>query len=311
LSFAVNRSSKLFIAAALLAAGYGVASLLGSPSVPYLSQASRSEAREEFGAQLTPQADDVRRVVRPDFGVRLLPNAEAVSRLPAVEDSSRRGRMEISPSTGPTNQAVATFAHEVNKPVESIKPADNAPSSPSTEHSLATDSLRSGPRATLKDVAPRPLRTDDEAELLTTQPSRRARDRLAENSAQQINVAAPARAVDANVVTSNYLATGAPPITLSGPAADFAPQHPMSPQSFSATLKPSTNPPRPELTGVLRVHTVVDGDSLPKLAARYLRDAKRSSEIFTLNRDVLKSPDLLPIGIELKIPASQASVRGG
>ncbi len=56
-----------------------------------------------------------------------------------------------------------------------------------------------------------------------------------------------------------------------------------------------------------RTHVVVDGDSLERLASRYLSDPKRSREIYELNRDVLTAPDLLPIGAELKIPDRVAS----
>jgi hypothetical protein len=52
---------------------------------------------------------------------------------------------------------------------------------------------------------------------------------------------------------------------------------------------------------------VVDGDSLPKLAGRYLKDPDRAWEIYRLNRDVLRSPDLLPIGIVLKLPTREIS----
>ncbi len=51
-----------------------------------------------------------------------------------------------------------------------------------------------------------------------------------------------------------------------------------------------------------RTHRVVDGDTLSKLAADYLGSAERYLEIFAANRDVLKRPDLLPIGMTLKIP---------
>ena len=50
------------------------------------------------------------------------------------------------------------------------------------------------------------------------------------------------------------------------------------------------------------MHIVVDGDSLAKLAGRYLDDPKRSVEIYELNRELLANPDLLPIGTALKIP---------
>jgi nucleoid-associated protein YgaU len=51
------------------------------------------------------------------------------------------------------------------------------------------------------------------------------------------------------------------------------------------------------------VHRVVDGDTLPSLAQRYLGDAARAGEILEANRDVLSNPELLPIGAALKIPA--------
>lgn len=54
------------------------------------------------------------------------------------------------------------------------------------------------------------------------------------------------------------------------------------------------------------LHKIVDGDTLGDLAARYLGSAARAVEIFAANRDVLADPELLPIGVELKIPA-----RGG
>jgi nucleoid-associated protein YgaU len=52
-----------------------------------------------------------------------------------------------------------------------------------------------------------------------------------------------------------------------------------------------------------RIHVVHRGDSLDRLAKRYLGDEARALEIFDLNRDVLENPHLLPIGAELRIPA--------
>jgi nucleoid-associated protein YgaU len=49
-------------------------------------------------------------------------------------------------------------------------------------------------------------------------------------------------------------------------------------------------------------HLVVDGDTLAALAERYLGSADRARDIFNANRDVLSDPDLLPIGVELKLP---------
>jgi nucleoid-associated protein YgaU len=54
---------------------------------------------------------------------------------------------------------------------------------------------------------------------------------------------------------------------------------------------------------VTRTHVVVDGDTLTGLAARYLGSSDRYREIFAANRQILPTPDLLPIGATLKIPS--------
>jgi nucleoid-associated protein YgaU len=51
-----------------------------------------------------------------------------------------------------------------------------------------------------------------------------------------------------------------------------------------------------------RTHKIVDGDTLAQLAERYLGDAGRYLEIYQANRDLLPSPEVLPIGVELRIP---------
>ncbi len=59
-----------------------------------------------------------------------------------------------------------------------------------------------------------------------------------------------------------------------------------------------------------QTHKIADGDTLPELARTYLGDVHRASEIFQANRDVLTSPEILPIGAELKIPAERAVEKG-
>ena len=51
-----------------------------------------------------------------------------------------------------------------------------------------------------------------------------------------------------------------------------------------------------------RTHKIVDGDTLSRLAQRYLGSADRYQQIYEANRDVLRSPDLLPIGKVLRLP---------
>ena len=69
-----------------------------------------------------------------------------------------------------------------------------------------------------------------------------------------------------------------------GPAAPHAPE-----------------PPEQEL------HIIHEGDSLARLAGRYLGDESRSLEIFELNRDVLGNPHVLPLGVELRIPRGSST----
>ncbi len=58
----------------------------------------------------------------------------------------------------------------------------------------------------------------------------------------------------------------------------------------------------------IRRHRIVDGDSLHILAKQYLGSADRYLEIYNTNREVLPSPEVLPIGAELKIPPRRPSV---
>jgi nucleoid-associated protein YgaU len=52
-----------------------------------------------------------------------------------------------------------------------------------------------------------------------------------------------------------------------------------------------------------QTHKIVDGDTLPGLSQQFLGRPDRYMEIFDYNRDVLRSPDVLPIGAELRIPS--------
>ncbi|MCG8449033.1 MAG: LysM peptidoglycan-binding domain-containing protein, partial [Pirellulales bacterium] len=52
------------------------------------------------------------------------------------------------------------------------------------------------------------------------------------------------------------------------------------------------------------VHVVQDGDTLERLAQRYMGDEGRALEIFDMNRDILANPHQLPIDAELRIPVA-------
>ena len=51
-----------------------------------------------------------------------------------------------------------------------------------------------------------------------------------------------------------------------------------------------------------RIHTVADGETLSSIAGKYLGSQARYQEVFQANRDQLKSPNDLKIGMKLTIP---------
>ena len=63
-------------------------------------------------------------------------------------------------------------------------------------------------------------------------------------------------------------------------------------------------PPDPKSAPIRapQFHVIRDGDSLDGIAKHYWGDASRWRAIYSANRDLLSDPDLLPIGVSLKIP---------
>lgn len=100
--------------------------------------------------------------------------------------------------------------------------------------------------------------------------------------------------------------------TISPP--EESPRLPDLPAQYRSLLDPNSTQPNANLPPApgrvleasplppLREHVLVDGDTLSRLAERYLGSAARSGEILELNRDVLGDGSLLPIGKLLKIP---------
>lgn len=50
------------------------------------------------------------------------------------------------------------------------------------------------------------------------------------------------------------------------------------------------------------LHKVVKGENLSVIAKKYLGNANKYMDVFNANKDILKNPDLIQIGQELKIP---------
>jgi nucleoid-associated protein YgaU len=92
------------------------------------------------------------------------------------------------------------------------------------------------------------------------------------------------------------------PATVVMPSDRREPPPSLSPE-YPAKISPgASQDAMPPAAQTARTHTVVDGDTLQGLAERYLGSAARAVEIYQANRDKLSSPNLLPIGVELKLP---------
>jgi len=55
-------------------------------------------------------------------------------------------------------------------------------------------------------------------------------------------------------------------------------------------------------TSYFHVHKVAKGENLSVIAKKYLGGANKYMDIFNANKDILKNPDLIQIGQDLKIP---------
>jgi nucleoid-associated protein YgaU len=90
---------------------------------------------------------------------------------------------------------------------------------------------------------------------------------------------------------------------------DFCLADPGARQPTSPAIHRNWQPARLKLPATsprLRRHRLTDGDSLERLAERYLGSPARAAEIFEANRDLLQAPDLLPLGRIIRIPPREA-----
>jgi nucleoid-associated protein YgaU len=68
-----------------------------------------------------------------------------------------------------------------------------------------------------------------------------------------------------------------------------------NPADFAANIKV-------EVTDYFHLHTVKKGETLSEIAKEYLGAANKYMDIFNMNKDVLKNPDLIHVGDQIKIP---------
>jgi nucleoid-associated protein YgaU len=133
---------------------------------------------------------------------------------------------------------------------------------------------------------------------------RKAPNTSAERPSQRAASEAPSSPASPTPTVLTPLATSRVPPDLAReyPGAASMPAAGDDPWSRAGSAESSASGPRP------RTHKIVDGDTLPSLAERYLGSADRASEFYQANRDVLPAPAILPIGAELKIPPPSPAV---
>ena len=89
------------------------------------------------------------------------------------------------------------------------------------------------------------------------------------------------------------------------PKADFS-----DVQSGSSTTAAEPAAPLPPIgsptgtTGQSQTYVVVAGDSLSKIAKRHYGDANKWRTIYEANKNIIKDPDLIYPGQDLKIPGA-------
>jgi nucleoid-associated protein YgaU len=277
----VTRSRKLCVAALLLAGGYGLASILGGLTELVLPNADSTTASGRAAGLLSTLRGFVPHRGSATTTGELVPEAEDAPQLPQGSSTATRQVAEQPTWLTSTSQPniPPTFA---SQPAFATAPAlgERGPIA-NTIGSTDTEPARTVPKARITNV----LAASAESTLRPVSPWDRwprwdARDRAAGDgpvaATFQYSSAARSKAVQATFSRSDVVRKNSPD------------------QDPGAAAESGG-----------RTHLVVDGDSLAKLAERYLDDAGLDDEIYRLNRDVLASPELLPIGVELRIPDSR------
>ena len=75
-------------------------------------------------------------------------------------------------------------------------------------------------------------------------------------------------------------------------------------RSGGSSTAPAPGEPEPSATSATtgRTYVVVSGDSLSRIAKHQYGDAQKWSRIYEANRNIIKDPDLIYPGQELRIP---------
>jgi nucleoid-associated protein YgaU len=278
-STSVNASKKILLAAVIVAAGYGAATFCGRPNAaslpPHASPADSSRLQQQATGGV-PLATSVLPAPTLLSNARLVPDGSDDS----AEQTTNSKPPSVLPLTNTGN--IASVPQTTDFPLAESPPPFHAVSS--GEH------FQAEPRARLRDEAPRPLGFTAPPDATVSRITPLAAPPRAPDTTP-INFGRAEKSVDSSIGESQPLGSLSAAQTATWNA-------PLTGERLTPIpIRPSTEPEEP------RTHIVVDGDSLAKLAGRYLDDPHRADEIYQLNRELLSDPELLPIGVELTMPA--------
>jgi len=91
-------------------------------------------------------------------------------------------------------------------------------------------------------------------------------------------------------------------LAVAGRAPAAATSQPTRPAPVTVAASAPAAPAPPAPPPAPRTYRVASGDTLSRISSRYYGTATRWQDIYNANRDQLRNPDVLPLGVELKIP---------
>ncbi len=279
-------TKKPLLAAAFVAAGYGVASQLGAPTLHIQRRAEQLASSTPRAAEPATESDSL--ISLADARPHLVPEVQ-----PDVQGIFDRDIELARDPIGSESQGAFELA------------SVSAPSlAPSTNGEVINSAAKAGfgPRASLRNEAPRPLATEPRATVSINDIPRLSANGVA-SAHDGVAQALPPVSRPSSVWPGQYSSDDSGSAPVVGTTASKSDIVPRTIPYVDAVATPLAQAAERDQT---RSHIIVDGDSLAKLAERYLDDPQRANEIYELNRTVLSHPEVLPIGAEITIPPRSA-----
>lgn len=309
----MNEFSKLISSLLLLGAGFFAASFVGPPEVVdrlahYLKP---SGSADQNGLQPLPPRTVSETAANPWPNLPGQPAAPAVEAL-AVDDFApgpSPGPAPVSSRIAPVAAQIAPASWPGQQDSQTDEPSDwpslgppQAETAPAADPWLTAASLGSAtPAMAPREVAPIPRGGQRAAEpmLPPAPPAEEAAwPTLQPPNAPPMPLTQPTSMTSLRPTLENN-PYGDRPRYEPGPSAASVEHNPLRYEP----LYPKTDAiQRQPVATQYGQHIVTDGDTLDRLAERYLGDAGRSQELFELNADRLDQPDVLPIGMVLRTP---------